>query len=55
MESFGVQGLFTPENALEHVFGFTIINDFSARDAQGREMEGRLGPAKGKHLSLIHI
>lgn len=31
-----------------HIFGFTIFNDFSARDAQGIEMEGRLGPAKGK-------
>lgn len=40
----------TPDNALDHVFGFTIFNDFSARDAQGREMEGRLGPAKGKHF-----
>ncbi len=38
------------ENALDHVFGFTIFNDFSARDAQGKEMEGRLGPAKGKHF-----
>jgi 2-keto-4-pentenoate hydratase/2-oxohepta-3-ene-1,7-dioic acid hydratase in catechol pathway len=37
-------------NALDHVFGFTIFNDFSARDAQAREMEGRLGPAKGKHF-----
>jgi 2-keto-4-pentenoate hydratase/2-oxohepta-3-ene-1,7-dioic acid hydratase in catechol pathway len=40
----------TLDNALEHVFGFTIFNDFSARDAQAREMEGRLGPAKGKHF-----
>ena len=31
-----------------HIFGFTIFDDFSARDAQGLEMEGRLGPAKGK-------
>jgi 2-keto-4-pentenoate hydratase/2-oxohepta-3-ene-1,7-dioic acid hydratase in catechol pathway len=31
-----------------HIFGFTIFNDFSARDAQRTEMEGRLGPAKGK-------
>jgi 2-keto-4-pentenoate hydratase/2-oxohepta-3-ene-1,7-dioic acid hydratase in catechol pathway len=31
-----------------HIFGFTIFNDFSARDAQRIEMEGRLGPAKGK-------
>lgn len=34
--------------ARDHIFGFTIFNDFSARDAQGIEMEGRLGPAKGK-------
>jgi 2-keto-4-pentenoate hydratase/2-oxohepta-3-ene-1,7-dioic acid hydratase in catechol pathway len=36
------------EHALEHIFGFTIFNDFSARDAQFAEMAGRLGPAKGK-------
>jgi 2-keto-4-pentenoate hydratase/2-oxohepta-3-ene-1,7-dioic acid hydratase in catechol pathway len=34
--------------ASNHIFGFTIFNDFSARDMQGIEMEGRLGPAKGK-------
>lgn len=34
--------------ALKHVFGYTIFNDMSARDAQAVEMEGRLGPAKGK-------
>jgi 2-keto-4-pentenoate hydratase/2-oxohepta-3-ene-1,7-dioic acid hydratase in catechol pathway len=31
-----------------HIFGYTIFNDFSARDIQSLEMEGRLGPAKGK-------
>ncbi|QCI67749.1 fumarylacetoacetate hydrolase family protein [Phreatobacter stygius] len=31
-----------------HIFGFTIFNDFSARDAQRIEMAGRLGPSKGK-------
>jgi 2-keto-4-pentenoate hydratase/2-oxohepta-3-ene-1,7-dioic acid hydratase in catechol pathway len=36
------------EQALSHVFGYTIFNDFSARDAQGAEMPGGLGPAKGK-------
>jgi 2-keto-4-pentenoate hydratase/2-oxohepta-3-ene-1,7-dioic acid hydratase in catechol pathway len=36
------------ERAREHVFGYTIFNDFSARDAQGAEMPGGLGPAKGK-------
>ena len=34
--------------ARDHIFGYTIFNDFSARDAQRIEMEGRLGPAKGK-------
>jgi 2-keto-4-pentenoate hydratase/2-oxohepta-3-ene-1,7-dioic acid hydratase in catechol pathway len=34
--------------ANDHIFGYTIFNDFSARDAQRIEMEGRLGPAKGK-------
>jgi 2-keto-4-pentenoate hydratase/2-oxohepta-3-ene-1,7-dioic acid hydratase in catechol pathway len=34
--------------AKDHIVGFTIFNDFSARDAQRLEMEGRLGPAKGK-------
>lgn len=34
--------------AKDHIFGYTIFNDFSARDAQWIEMEGRLGPAKGK-------
>jgi 2-keto-4-pentenoate hydratase/2-oxohepta-3-ene-1,7-dioic acid hydratase in catechol pathway len=36
------------ESALEHVFGYTIFNDFSARDEQYSEMQGQLGPAKGK-------
>jgi 2-keto-4-pentenoate hydratase/2-oxohepta-3-ene-1,7-dioic acid hydratase in catechol pathway len=31
-----------------HIFGYTIFNDFSARDRQSLEMQGRLGPAKGK-------
>ena len=37
-----------PSRAKDHIFGFTIFNDFSARDAQSVEIEGRLGPAKGK-------
>jgi len=36
------------ENARDFIGGFTIFNDFSARDIQAREMGGRLGPAKGK-------
>lgn len=36
------------ERAHEHIGGYVIFNDFTARDIQGREMGGRLGPAKGK-------
>lgn len=38
----------TPEQASDRIFGYTIMNDWSARDIQGREMKVRLGPAKGK-------
>lgn len=38
----------SPGTARDHIFGFTIFNDFSARDAQAVEMAGGLGPAKGK-------
>ena len=34
--------------ARAHIFGYTIFNDFSARDEQTREMPGQLGPGKGK-------
>ncbi|MBI2316029.1 MAG: fumarylacetoacetate hydrolase family protein, partial [Betaproteobacteria bacterium] len=36
------------EQASSHVFGYTIFNDFSARDEQYTEMQSGLGPAKGK-------
>ena len=36
------------DKAHEHIGGYVVFNDFSARDIQGREMGGRLGPAKGK-------
>jgi len=35
-------------SARDHIAGYTIFNDFSARDIQLKEMKGRLGPAKGK-------
>jgi 2-keto-4-pentenoate hydratase/2-oxohepta-3-ene-1,7-dioic acid hydratase in catechol pathway len=38
----------TPEQARDHVFGYTVLNDWSARDLQRREMKVNLGPAKGK-------
>jgi 2-keto-4-pentenoate hydratase/2-oxohepta-3-ene-1,7-dioic acid hydratase in catechol pathway len=36
------------EKAREHIFGYTLFNDFSARDEQTKEMAGQLGPGKGK-------
>ncbi|HUG76587.1 MAG TPA: fumarylacetoacetate hydrolase family protein [Burkholderiales bacterium] len=36
------------ERARSHIFGYTIFNDFSARDEQAKEMAGSLGPGKGK-------
>lgn len=41
----------TPQAAMSHLFGVTIYNDFSARDIQGQEMRGMLGPAKGKDFA----
>ncbi len=41
----------TPQNALSHLFGVTILNDFSARDVQGPEMKTGFGPAKGKDFA----
>jgi 2-keto-4-pentenoate hydratase/2-oxohepta-3-ene-1,7-dioic acid hydratase in catechol pathway len=36
------------KQARDHIFGYTIFNDFSTRDAQFTEMEARLGPTKSK-------
>ena len=36
------------DKARDYIYGYTIFNDFSARDAQTVEMGGQLGPAKGK-------
>jgi len=38
----------TADDAAGVIFGYTIMNDWSARDLQSREMKVRLGPAKGK-------
>lgn len=40
-----------PEKVLDHIFGFTILNDWSARDMQRIEMKVGLGPAKGKDFA----
>ena len=37
--------------AASHIFGYTVMNDWSARDLQAREMKVRLGPAKGKDFA----
>jgi 2-keto-4-pentenoate hydratase/2-oxohepta-3-ene-1,7-dioic acid hydratase in catechol pathway len=45
----GREGSDVPEaDALSYIAGFLIFNDWSARDLQFDEMQGRLGPAKGK-------
>ncbi|MEV0600575.1 fumarylacetoacetate hydrolase family protein [Streptomyces sp. NPDC050315] len=38
----------TPEQAREHIVGYTVLNDWSARDLQSAEMKVGLGPCKGK-------
>lgn len=38
----------TATDAAGYIWGYTIFNDFSARDAQMVEMNGLLGPCKGK-------
>lgn len=39
------------DQALEYIAGFTIMNDWSARDVQKQEMTVGLGPAKGKDFA----
>ncbi|HVL33538.1 MAG TPA: fumarylacetoacetate hydrolase family protein [Actinomycetota bacterium] len=41
----------TVEEAAENIFGYTIMNDWSARDVQRVEMAMRLGPAKSKDFA----
>jgi 2-keto-4-pentenoate hydratase/2-oxohepta-3-ene-1,7-dioic acid hydratase in catechol pathway len=45
----------SPENALDHVFGFTIFNDFSARDIQMQERPLSMGPMKGKDFDTGNV
>jgi 2-keto-4-pentenoate hydratase/2-oxohepta-3-ene-1,7-dioic acid hydratase in catechol pathway len=52
----GTGGVDIPaEKARHHIFGFTIFNDVSARDYQTREMQGMLGPAKGKDFDTGNV
>jgi 2-keto-4-pentenoate hydratase/2-oxohepta-3-ene-1,7-dioic acid hydratase in catechol pathway len=38
----------SPAEAVEHIAGYLLFCDWSARDLQGEEMKLNLGPAKGK-------
>ena len=39
------------DEAEDYIFGYTILNDWSARDLQMKEMKVLLGPAKGKDFA----
>jgi 2-keto-4-pentenoate hydratase/2-oxohepta-3-ene-1,7-dioic acid hydratase in catechol pathway len=41
--------------ARSHIFGYTIFNDFSARDEQTKDMMGQLGPGKGKDFDNSNV
>lgn len=41
--------------ARNHIFGYTIFNDFTARDLQSTEMSGMMGPAKGKDFDGANV
>jgi 2-keto-4-pentenoate hydratase/2-oxohepta-3-ene-1,7-dioic acid hydratase in catechol pathway len=43
------------DDARSHIFGYSIFNDISARDAQAEEMQGMLGPAKGKDFDTGNV
>jgi 2-keto-4-pentenoate hydratase/2-oxohepta-3-ene-1,7-dioic acid hydratase in catechol pathway len=41
----------TPERAADHIAGYTMFNDWSARDLQGAARPAGLGPVKGKDFA----
>jgi 2-keto-4-pentenoate hydratase/2-oxohepta-3-ene-1,7-dioic acid hydratase in catechol pathway len=41
----------SPDDAERHIAGFTVMNDWSARDVQRREMKLSMGPVKGKDFA----
>lgn len=45
----------TREKAMEHIYGYCIFNDVSARDAQYKEYPARNGPAKGKDFDTGNV
>ncbi|MDI9897443.1 fumarylacetoacetate hydrolase family protein [Rhodococcus sp. IEGM 1381] len=47
------RGLFdaTPDEALDAIGAFVVLNDFSARDVRRSEMDSGFGPQKSKHFA----
>jgi 2-keto-4-pentenoate hydratase/2-oxohepta-3-ene-1,7-dioic acid hydratase in catechol pathway len=43
------------EEAASYIFGYSIFNDMTARDTQGVEMPGQLGPAKSKDFDTANV
>jgi len=43
------------QDATPYIYGYTIFNDFSARDTQAIEMTGQLGPAKSKDFDTANV
>ena len=43
------------EDASDYIFGYSILNDISARDAQMKEMPGQMGPAKSKDFDTGNV
>src|SRR5436190_19915311 len=43
----------TPDDAERHIAGFTVMNDWSARDVQRRGMMRSMGPVKGKDVATL--
>jgi 2-keto-4-pentenoate hydratase/2-oxohepta-3-ene-1,7-dioic acid hydratase in catechol pathway len=43
------------EDAEGHIFGYSVFNDVTARDAQMVEIAGSLGPAKGKDFDTANV
>lgn len=41
--------------ALEHVFGYTLLDDVSARDVLAKELFSAMGPAKGKDFDTGNV
>lgn len=42
----------TPDEALDAIGAFVVLNDFSARDVQRTEMASGFGPQKSKHFAI---